>query len=387
MAGGFQQVTDGAVEIDGGTLEELQTELATEQLVTDDKGQQRVEAKAAPAAGDGEGDDAEAAAGKAGAKDGEQAGAGKKKKSIQARIDEIYAQAKHTERERDEARQEIARLRAQLEGKGGKTDDAGAGGRFGDGKDGKAADAGKGEKVGGVDLGASKFPKYNEWLQQGNDGELEDYLDARDSWRDAKATQVANAGAVKRQHEEAFTQVARTFNERMAPVLEEDPEFYEQIDPRLINTPALSALPPGTPGTFGNFLVEQVVRSERPKELLIHLSDPKVIRRLVTLQPHEILREITKYELSLGTADASHKAGPAAGAQVNEEEDGEELEEAPRGRSAGEARTESTSRAHPPAKPVRGSSQQHASPDEEPGDDASDDDWYRWANRRQRKAS
>jgi hypothetical protein len=235
--------------------------------------------------------------------------------------------------------------------------------------------------VGGVQLGAEKFPKYSAWLEAGNDGDLEDWVEARESWGKTKDARVAADDRQLQEHSQRFTKTAATFTERMAPVLEAEPDFYERIDPRLIETPAASALPPGVKPTFGNFLVEQVVVSAHPKALLEHLSDKKVIQRLVTLQPDEIIRELTRFELTLGDPAAT-RTGPAGRATDDGDDDGEGDD------SDGDAAAAATatSRAHPPAKPVRGSSHEHSSPDDEPGDDASDDEWFRWEQRRATKA-
>lgn len=396
---GFASASDGSVEVDSntGTAEDLQAELATEVAVTEADGR-RSSKPAVPALGlddeEAAGDDE--AAGKpaapvvgkaaAAAKPGDKTAAGKKK-SIQARIDDLTRERYTTVRERDAAYAERDTLRAELETlKAGKPADKPA-----DGKPAVAAvvkpaqarpAAWAGEKVAGVALGTAKFPKYGAWLEiEGNDGELEDWIEARDGWLKAKDARVAADVQEVAQHSERFTKTAATFNERMAPVLEAEPDFYDKIDPRLTETPAASALPKGVNPTFGNFLVEQVVVSAHPKELLVHLSDQKVVRRLMTLQPDQIVREIMKFELGIGDPAARRASGPAG--QAPDDEDDEDADAS--GSEAAAATV--TSRAHPPAKPVRGSSHEHSSPDAEPGDDASDDEWFRWEQRRTTKAA
>lgn len=371
QGGGFASASDGSVEVDSntGSSDELQQELASEVAVVEADG--RRTSKPAEAAltvdDDGSGDGAAAAA----PAERRAPGAKGKRQSIQARIDEITGEKYATARERDAAVKERDTLRAELEAlkAGGASSERPA-------KVEQPAAAAAPAKVGGVDVAAAKFPKYAEWLQAGNDGELEDWVDARDAWKEARTTQANAVEAERREHSRQFTATASTFNERMAPVLEADPEFYERIDPRLTETPAMSALPKGTKPTLGNFLVEQVLRSEFPKALMEHLSEKKVIQRLVTLQPGDIIREIAKFELSLGGA-AARSTGPAARATDDDEDE----------ESSPAAAAPLTSRAHPPAKPVRGSSHEHSSPDEEPGEDASDDDWYRWQKKQDAKAA
>jgi hypothetical protein len=400
----FPTVTDGAVEVEsnGGTVEELQAELATEVQTKEADGRLTVKPTGVRSdpddAGDAD-DDASGAAGssraggapaEAAAPDGAAAAGKGKKRSIQQRIDDLTREKYDTQRAKDAAEREVARLRGELEGlKAGKP----AGEPAAKPKAAAAA-AGSDKKVGGVALDVEKFPKYGEWLGAGGDGtdngELEDYLEARDTWRSAKAAHVAERQAVVESHQRHFVGVAHAFNERMGAVLKDEPTFYERVDPRLTETPSASyvraaiargELPATTPITVGHFIVDQVVNSEHPKELLLHLSNDKELRRLATLHPDQIVREIAKIEATFSTAAASGKTGPAAGASDDDDDDGDE----PPARRASVA--EPQSRAAAPAKPVRGSSHSHTSPDEEPGDDASDDEWFRWQKRRQSVAS
>jgi hypothetical protein len=376
MENGYATASDGAVTVDSntGSTDDLQQELASEVSVVEADGRRSSKAAEPTLTVD----DAEAGGGAAPVESREAAPAGKgKRQSIQARIDAITAEKYTTARERDAAVKERDTLREELAAlKAGKAD-----GKVepAAGEAGKAAaettqPVPKETKVGGVDVNAAKFPKYAEWLQQGNDGELEDWVDARDAWKDARAAATAAIESERREQSTRFTAVAATFNERMAPVLEADPKFYERIDPRLTDTPAMSALPKGTKPTLANFLVEQVIKSEHPKELMEHLSDKTVVQRIATLQPGDIIRELTKFELTLGGA-TERKSGPVAGA--SDDDDDEVVA----------AAASSISRAHPPAKPVRGSSHEHVSPDDEPGEDASDDEWYRWQKKQDAKAA
>lgn len=390
--GGFVSAKDGSFEVDSntGSADDLQKELGSEVAVTEADGRRGSKPAEGEAEEIEEGEDAggapkpgEAAAAEKPAAGKAPAGAaGKKKQSLQARIDDITRERYTTQRERDAAFAERDALRTELAAlKAGKpADKPGADGRpAAVPGGGKRAPAWSGEKVGGVELGAERFPKYGAWLEMaGNDGELEDWIEARDGWVKAKDSRVAGDAIELSQHSQRFTKTAATFLERMAPTVQADPAFYDKIDPRLTETPAASALPRGVAPTFGNFLVEQVVVSPHPKELLEHLSDQKVVRRLMTLQPDAIIREIMKFELTLGEPAAS-RSGPA-GRATGEEEEGDDDPDSEA------AAANLTSRAQPPAKPVRGSSHEHSSPDEEPGENASDDDWYRWEKRRQTKA-
>lgn len=358
--GGFVSQEDGAVTVDSnvGTADELKAEIATEtakprgtgKAAPDAPASGRQAAAAVPAAADGTpavgDDDDEGVQPEAGAVAKPVAPTKKPKGSYQKRLDAITAQQYATERERDEARAEVARLKQ----------------------------AAKPTAFGGVEVKAEKFPKLAEYLAlPGNEAkELEDWVDDRDAWKDAKATAAVDARtatetatqSARSEHSETFAPKAATYYERIKPTLDADPEFYTKVDPRLTETPAMSALPPGTKPTFGNFLVEQVINSPCPAALLVHLSEKATIRRLMTLQPDQVIRSIHEFELEHGPSSAE-----STGPDDDEQNDDDEGEQPP-------ARVPAPrSQASPPVKPVRGSSQQSAG--EEPDDEASDDEWYR----------
>ncbi len=159
------------------------------------------------------------------------------------------------------------------------------------------------------------------------------------------------------------TEHFRTFQGKLQQATTEDPEFLSKIDKRLTETPRLSALPPHMRPTFGNFLVEQIYRSEAPKELLVHFTaHPDDVQRLASLPPDRVVREIARLEERLAPPAASSKTGTAAGP--------------PR------------SQAKPPITPVTGSSQ--SASDDGGSDDEPVEAYIRRENakeQRQRRAS
>lgn len=158
--------------------------------------------------------------------------------------------------------------------------------------------------------------------------------------------------------EQAYFSVAEKFLERfdLAAAME-DKDFSEKVHPRLLEAKALSAMTPrdGKP-TFVNFAVEQVMRSEHPKDVLLYLSDPKTAQRLATLHPDDVIRDLAKYEASLGAAPTV----PAPKVL--------------------------RSQALPPIQTVRGS-QHVADDDDEMSDDISVDDFIRKENAKARRAA
>lgn len=363
----FPTATDGSVEVDSntGTAEDLRAELATEK--PNGKGGTEADtplpavARTGDRTGDGgepgEGDEGEPEAGRTSesrASEGEAGADGKKKRTPHKRIDTLTARNTALARELEESKAELARLKN--------------GGRE------PVVEKPPAKKVAGVPIDAAAFPKYAEWVKNApvEKSDIEDWIEARDEWKEGKAAEVRET----REREETrvkqsaeFTKTITAYTDRMAEVLEAEPDFYDRVDPRLLDTHALSALPPGQKGGFGNYLVERIITSEHPKDLLLWLSDEATIQRLVTLQPDLVSREITKFELSIRPAAAN---GSAA-----RERSGEEPPRRP---------AVPQSQAFEPVRPVRSTSQSFRSADEEPGDDASDDDWLRWQQKQSAKS-
>lgn len=179
--------------------------------------------------------------------------------------------------------------------------------------------------------------------------------EARQEFREQQAKQAQIAAAT--QLEGAEREIEQKFGERYGAILAEDPEFPTKVDQRLLTITRLGALPADqrAHATFGNFIVEQVFQSEHPKELLLHLSDDAVIQRLATLPPIQVIRQLATFEASLGAASP---AGPAL-------------------------KPPAISHAKRPITPV-GSSPMVSN--DEPGEDATDDEWLRYENAKVLKA-
>jgi hypothetical protein len=377
----METLTEGSVTVDSnvGSAADLQAEHAAETPRIADRRGRLTDLKAPEAKPVVEAADADEAAEETAevpAADASEAGKtlGKKKKSLQARIDEISGQAYRSAQERDEARATATRLQNELDELRGTRRPAT--------KDQPAA-----KIVGGVALDAKAFPKYAQWLETApaTANDLEDWVEARDTWKEARADERRAAETATRQaatsSTDAFKPIADAFHERMAPALKAEPEFYKQILPELMTTHAASALPPGAKVGFLNFIVDQAFQSEAPKDVLLWLSKPDTLRRLATLKPDAIIREFAKI-------DASHRpANDDATGPLAEGHDGDDDDEDPapvrRGSAPARSVETATSLASAPVKPVRGSSQQSA--DREPGDDASDDEWLRYQKRQARR--
>ena len=264
----------------------------------------------------------------------------RKRSSLQARINELTREKFESARERDDARNHARRLEQELA----------------DLRRGPSAANGNGKPdVSHSPREPERFPKYAEYLTTHPDAELEDWLEARDTWRE----QASQRRTAEQQQQQARDAQARSHDERakhvhaaIATAVQQDSEFLSKIDPRLLSTTALSKLEPHDRPTFGNFLVEQIFKSEHPTRLMLHLSNEQEVSRLAQLDPDRVIRELARIEYDLNGA-TSRPAVPAT----------------------------STSHAKPPVKPLGGSPPVDA--DEPPGDDASDDEHLAYYNRKE----
>lgn len=211
----------------------------------------------------------------------------------QARIDEITAKHREAERRADAAERELQALRRPTTVEPPKTAIAPPVTAIADWERYKAMP--EAPKL-------DAFQSYEDW-QTALAVFVADarYDERRDSERQAEA---------RTRREAADADRAKGFTERWTAAQAADPEFIKQVDPRLLETPRLSALPLGTKATFGNFLVEQLFDADHPKELALHLSNPETVQRLATLPPETVIRELAKFDASVGTPAAS-STGPA----------------------------------------------------------------------------
>lgn len=275
---------------------------------------------------------------------------GKPRNDPQARVEEATGQAATAKRERDEARAEAAAFKARIDALEAR------------------ANAPKPEAE------AKPEAKEPDWKRYRNHPDAPKFAsfqgdEAFEDWQAAMSMFVADRRYDERRQaerqqeqqqrvEQSESQRAARFSELIGATPEERQAFIATVDPRLAHMPRQSALPPGQKAEFGNFLVEQIYRSESPKELMVHFTaHPEDVQRLSTLHPMLVIREMGKLEGQLTQSAAS--------------------------RTTGTAPAPPQSKASPPITPVKGSSQ--SASDEPPGDEATDaqHDAY-WSKQRTR---
>jgi hypothetical protein len=200
-----------------------------------------------------------------------------------------------------------------------------------------------------------KFPRFDQWSATHPEATHDDYLDARDEWRDARTETVQRARQDTAQRTHAFETRAQTFGQRYAEAVQADATLSQRINPQLLTAKPLStlttedkaiisAIPDPTQRNqfaFLCFLADQWIDSDHAVALLEYVSDPREFQRLATLPPDQVIRQLARVEA--GFAAAPSDRGPVA-------------------------KPPAASQAHPPIKPL-GSAPR--SPD---ADDGSDDE-------------
>lgn len=177
------------------------------------------------------------------------------------------------------------------------------------------------------------------------------YLDARDEWNERRIDRKHERAAEERHQHERFQRVqaaADKFHARMDAEAAKDADFAAII--KRVQIPA-------------GPILDTFLTTDIPEALARHLdANPETLKKLIAMPPGRQLAEIKKLE---GRVEAHLEAQTTA---------------APAGSAAA---AKPSTKAHPPINPVAGS--HVAATDDEPGDDASDEEWFAY-HERQRKA-
>lgn len=173
---------------------------------------------------------------------------------------------------------------------------------------------------------ADKFPTYAQYLDTHADASLEDYMDARDDWKDQRRETKFREQREVEQLEQSFTTRATKFSDQYAAAKEADPDLPSRIDTNLLTVKPYSTLTAADKDlirqipnkqdremvAFRCFLADQWLESEHAVALLEHISDPSVFQRLATLPPNQVIRELAKVEAGFGAAPRKDASGSVA---------------------------------------------------------------------------
>lgn len=278
-----------------------------------------------------------------------------KRGSLQARIDAITKEKYDTQRERDEARQELQSLRAELAARTSRTPETPSK---------PAAEGYYTRPEPTEDEVGTKYDSYG------------DFVKDHGRWvREEIRAEQADASQ-RQQMAQRHESHASRFVEKIAEAEAVDPAFWSKISPDVANLRPSSAIDPrelqaaseaarqGHPGAreflAKTAVADMVFDSDVSTELMAHLSaNPSEFQRLSTLPPNVLFREMGRLEARFNR--------PAAA-------------------SAGPARvTPPVSQAAPPIKPVGSTA---SAPERDPlADDLDVDEHIRVMNARERKSA
>lgn len=157
-----------------------------------------------------------------------------------------------------------------------------------------------------------KFPEYANYVETHPDATLEQWLDARDDWRDAQRVakdRHAAAATQRTQQQHARTEKVRT---QIAQKVEADPDFLTKVKPEILDLKPFDALAPGEAAGPLNAIAEEILDSPVMPELLLHFSEhPEDLDRLAKIgDPRALVREFGKLEARLDTPAAPTTSTP-----------------------------------------------------------------------------
>lgn len=164
---------------------------------------------------------------------------------------------------------------------------------------------------------AEKFPSIEEWSKTHPEGTLNDYLDARDTFRDEQRATAARRDAETRGRLTEMKTRADSFRQNVQAAIAADPQFLNAIPEEIIAAKPFSALSRedihAGKATIANVAAEAALRSSDAARFLRHLkANPAEANRIGQLSPGEWLVEFIALDRSLGVASAPAQPSPAA---------------------------------------------------------------------------
>lgn len=157
------------------------------------------------------------------------------------------------------------------------------------------------------------FPNYATYLEKHPDASLEDYIDARQDFRDevkARSTNAQRIEAEQTRSQEAQIQQAR---ERVAAARQADPEFDAKIAPELLTleTREASIANRRIPLAENDFATE-ISKSEYLPQILLHVSQhPELMTQIRGLDTRRaVMKFVAKLETRFEKADAAPVVQP-----------------------------------------------------------------------------
>jgi hypothetical protein len=162
-----------------------------------------------------------------------------------------------------------------------------------------------------------RFPSVEVWAAQpANEGKtFQDYLDARDDFRDALRETKSRTEQARTQHTQHLTEQDGKFGERMKAAIRDEPDLKSKIpapflDPQLV--PA-SAVPPGQPITFAHIAADVAFYSDNPAGFLKYLhAHPDEVQAIGGLPQGQWHSALSRIDGRIGATPTTPAPGQAA---------------------------------------------------------------------------
>jgi len=167
---------------------------------------------------------------------------------------------------------------------------------------------------------APKFPDYATYLATHPDESLEQWMDARDEWRDEQRETRSRQQAEVQSRTQAQHERTSTFSSQIDAQTQTQPDFLTKLSPDVLALRPITSLGPDEKAGPLNIVADLLIDSPRAPALMQHLSDhPEELRRLAAIPPplqrlsgaalasahaRWMTREMTLLEAKLTSADA-----------------------------------------------------------------------------------
>lgn len=173
---------------------------------------------------------------------------------------------------------------------------------------------------------APKFPDYATFLTTTPDATLEQWMDARDDWRDAQRETQSRHAADVHARTQAQHERTHTFSAQIDAQTQTQPDFLTKLSPDVLALRPITSLGPDEKAGPLNIVADLLIDSPRAPALMQHLSDhPEELRRITAIPPRlqrlsgaalasaharEMTREMALLEARLTPADAPAPSTP-----------------------------------------------------------------------------
>lgn len=157
----------------------------------------------------------------------------------------------------------------------------------------------------------ARFPSIAEWSEKHPDKSFDDYLEARDDFRDDHRASAQREQTAQSARIADLTKRSETFAGKLRAAAAADPDLKSKLPPDVLNARPLSALSPEEfkTATFANLVAEAGFRADNPAELFAYLhAHQDETARIAGMRPDDALLALARIDGRIGAA-----APPAAG--------------------------------------------------------------------------